>query len=402
VNICVNQDKNESGTNYMQRESLSNTFELEEHKLSEIIKSSEKHTGEIESATPLLQSDTPKYDFMKKEPIRQNLQKNLYPQSKGNSAKNIWSSQQQKSQNSNNYLESFHRTKHSGSGTLGISISQNESIMNEKMVNHLRRKLICQSKNNNYKSSLKSKSKGKLFSMRKQAKLSQQSSAKNSNYQRLDSNLLSTPQQNNHLSRRNAKFLIDRAKLSREDFNFPKQKLNSLFEMRKQKSSKKSLLEKKIMLQAKYSRNRTPNIGVIPRKQNSIFEETQAKFEQNASSTRAVNLLQKIVTKERSPINSIGVKKNKKKRKPSNMSNTSNRFKIERTRTRDFGEKKYIQSGSRYVNNKENLSKGESLDLSKTSHNNAIQNQTGNKKNGKFYYKKSLQKQFYNQEVRLK
>lgn len=390
VNVCVEFPKEDNEVLCLRQDSISNTFELEEHKLSEIIKSSEKHTEENEHCTNST-SNSNKYDFNKKEPIRQNLKNNLYPQSSGNSMKNIWTTQNQISQNSNNFLESFLKSKNSGRGG---TISKIEDLVKDKMVHELRKKLIRQSQNSNFESSFKNKSKGKLFSMRKKNKLSQASSK---NPKRMECNVLSTPSQKNLIAQKSTKFHINKANLSKEDFSFPKHKLNTLFELRKQKSSKKSLLEKKIMLQTKYSRNRTASKGIKANRQHSIFEEAQAKFKQNESSIRAADLLQKIVSKDKSPLSRLGIKVNKEIMKSSR--NNSNRFKVKRTKTRDFGERTNIQSESRYLRNKATLSKGESLDLSKCSNNN--QNQTGKKKKGHFYFKKSLQKQFYNQEVRI-
>lgn len=376
-----------------QRRSTSNTFELEEHKSSEIIKSSgkisdEENNGDDESSP----SAQVKHDFQKKQVSRQNLHSNLYP-AQGTSAKHIWSTQKEISRHIPQFFESQQKTQSKLSGTLGISY--NGDSLNANLTQHLKRQMSRQNRKSGYTSGAKSQSKNKLFSMRKQAKLSQKNADQNS--RRQDSKVLSGSGLKTPLIQKNTKFLIDRAKLSKEDFSFPGQKLASLFEMRKQQSSKKSLLEKKIIMQARLDRNGKSNKQMRCERQNSIFEEAQAKFEQNSSSTRAALLLQKIVAKDKSPLSRLGAKiKTGQRSRPKK----TGKFKMKRTHTRDFGRGPANDSQSKFMTQRRRASRNESLDLSESM--GMTHSKMNSRRADRFFYKKSLKKHDYNREVALK
>lgn len=380
----------------------SHTFELEEHKLSEIIKSSEKHfEDQRKSGEFLSPSSKVKLDFLRKEPPRLKLQSNLYPESGEQSAKHLWSTKQENSMHIQNFLESYQNTHSRGALMQSGSSSQNEPTgLNSKLAQNIRRQVSRQTRKKAFGSALKHKSKGKLFSMRKKAKLSQQSSGRHFAV-RQDSQLPKTRNGESHLlsaseldsQTKTTKFLIQRATLSKEDFSFPKQKIKNLFEVRKQKSSKKSFLEKKITLNTKF-RNCTPS--QIER-QNSIFEETQAKFEQNISSTKAAHLLQKIVGKEKICLTGREKEKNQKIFKQ----RRGEKVKVERTLTR---EGVHLKKKTEEFSKKDRHSQNNSLNLSDSvgfgSKINKENKKKSNKKN-RFYYKKSLQRRLYNQEVKV-
>lgn len=375
----------------IEKQSISNTFELEEHKLSEIIKSggktSQNEPSHLEQESP---ADPVKQDFQKKQLSRQNLHSNLYP-TQNSSAKNVWSTQKDHLRQIPHFFESHQDTQTKLSGTLGNS--QNENSLSTNLAQHLKRKRSRQSGKGAFNSGLKSQSKGKLFSMRKQVKMSQQKAEQNS--RRLESKLLSASEMKTKLVQKNTKLMIDRAKLSKEDFSFPGRKLASLFEMRKQKSSKKSLLEKKIILQARLDRKEHSTNLIRCERQNSIFEETQAKFEQNSSSTRAALLLQKIVTKDKSPLSRLGAQL---KTGP-NGGNKKSRVQVKRTRTREFGKDPENGSQTKYLAHRRHAPRNESLDLSESMR--GGQSKTNSRRKDRFFYKKSLKTHDYNREVGL-
>lgn len=350
-------------------------------------------------------------NFIKKELPRQNLQKNLYPQMSGKSRKNIWSSKQNNSQNTKNIFESYQKTQSRGLIMHSGSLSQNDqNSFNTNLVENLKRKLNRQSRKASFETSLKHKSKGKLYSMRKQAKISQLASEKQRNLQQdsnnincqiIDPNMLSMNDLKNHMLRQNTKLHFEKAKLSKEDFNLQNRKPNNLYINNQNKPSKKSFLENKIGFKTRYYNNEISNNQ--SRRQNSIFEETQAKFERNLSSSRASELLHKIVSKDKSPLSSRGIKISQKKFKksfPHKNESQKKFYKVKRTKTKEYTDGSNLKSKINPYKKRRQQFKNDSLNLSDSVgfHPNK-ENQVDSRNYNKFYYKKSLKKNVYNQEV---
>ena len=387
------------------KDSESNTFELEEHKLSEIIKSSEKHFDE--HAPPF---DSPSKDatpcslnFRKKELSRQNLKANIFPESGGASSKNLWSTKQENSMSIQNFMELCQNTHSRGALMQSDSSMQPEQAREKsKLGKTLKEQLSRRSRKQLFGSALKIKPKSKLFSMRKRAKLSQKASAKllhqgDSKMRKLpsvDSQLLSHSQPNSNLQQK-TRFHIQRAKLSKEDFNFSKPQLEKMFEGWAKSGSKKMVLEKKLALKTCGPRPYIQKPPTNQRRQNSIFEETKDKFEQNLSNSRAANILHKIVSKDKLPVSNLQVQLRKKKSQEISKKNQSirRRMKVTRARTGEFPEEHSNAPSESYANGP---CRQNSLDLSGSLEFKSRVNRPQCKKAARFYYKKSLKKKMYN------
>jgi hypothetical protein len=369
------------------KERESNTFELEEHKLSEIIKSSEKQFDDInEHSLYVSPSKDLRKNFQKKGVNRQNLKSNLYPESENTSLKNLWSTNHENTKSIQNFLE-FCQNTHSRGALMqsDSSFQPDQRSINSKMGRTLKEKLSRQSGKQLFESGIKPKPRTKLFSMRKKAKQQRIASSKHLQLTAKSNSkgvkVIKNSRENSQVRQQITKFHIQKARLSKEDFSFPKHKLRSMFEGATNTKSKKSFLEKKLGLKA--SMNQTPGHSKmkVSRRQNSIFKETQAKFEENGSSMRAANILQKIVSKDKKRRETKWTPMISKQSLVTNEGVLRKHIKINRTRTREFlGEGDLSES----LEFKAKVKK---------------QSQSKVRKNSRFYYKKNLHKQMRLPEV---
>lgn len=310
--------------------------------------------------------------------------------SKGSSAKNLWSTTKEGSPHLPRFLDSRQQTQSKVSGSLSGSASRQENSRAPRLAQQLHRAGRRPSREGGFDSGAKSQSKGKLFSMRKQAK---RRGAPGKSGRAPEPKLVLGSGLKAELVQASTRLLIGRAKLSREDFDLPGQKLASLFERRRQESSKRALLEQKLALQSRLERKEDSRLRGA--RQNSIFEETQAKFERNPSSTRAALLLQKIVAKDKSPLSRGGALPRRAEGAPGQRS--ERKLRVKRTRTRDFGRGAEGDSRSRFAGLSRKGSRNESLSLSESLGVGPCGPQS--KKTGRFFYKKTLKTNF-DREVR--